>query len=59
MLGAIVYQVGHDLIVRVTIHWQLALGLLLLVVVLLFPDGLAGLFHAVAWRRLRVAPARR
>jgi branched-chain amino acid transport system permease protein len=62
VLGAIVYQIGHDLIVRVTIHWQLALGLLLLVVVLLFPDGLAGLFQAVAWRRvarrLRVAHAR-
>ena len=53
VLGAIVYQFGHDVIVRVTTRWQLALGLVLLLVVLVFPDGLSGLFTARAWRGLR------
>ena len=30
VLGAVVYQFGHDVIVRVTTRWQLALGLVLL-----------------------------
>src|SRR5262249_958847 len=42
VIGAIVYQVGHDVIVRITLRWQLFLGLILLIVVLAFPDGLAG-----------------
>lgn len=50
VLGAIVYQLGHDVVVRVTTRWQLFLGLILLAVVLLFPDGTAGLFRLGAWR---------
>lgn len=50
VLGAIVYQLGHDLIVQYTTRWQLALGLVLLFVVLVFPDGLAGLFAPATWR---------
>lgn len=49
-LGAIVYQLGHDVIVRITTRWQLALGLVLLTVVLVFPDGLSGLFEGAGWR---------
>ncbi|MGH7153514.1 MAG: branched-chain amino acid ABC transporter permease, partial [Acetobacteraceae bacterium] len=60
VLGAIVYQLGHDVTVRFTTHWELALGLVLLFVVLAFPDGLAGLFGAAIWRRAlgRLRPAR-
>lgn len=61
VLGAIVYQFGHDVIVRFTTRWQLALGLVLLFVVLVFPDGLAGLFEAATWRStlVRLGWARR
>jgi len=52
VVGALIYQLGHDVIVRITTRWQLALGLVLLAVVLLFPDGLAGLFRAEAWQAL-------
>jgi hypothetical protein len=40
-------------IVRITTRWQLALGLVLLVVVLAFPDGLSGLFQGAGWRAVR------
>jgi branched-chain amino acid transport system permease protein len=53
VIGAVVYQLGHDVIVRITLRWQLALGLLLLIVVLLVPDGLAGLFRRDTWRAMR------
>lgn len=60
VLGAIVYQLGHDVTVRFTTHWELALGLVLLFVVLAFPDGLAGLFGAATWRSAlrRLRPVR-
>lgn len=51
VLGAIVFQLGHDVIVQITVRWQLALGFILLVVVLSFPDGLAGLFRRAVWQR--------
>ena len=53
VLGALVYQFGHDVIVSVTTRWQLALGLVILAVVLLFPDGVSGLFSREFWRNLR------
>jgi branched-chain amino acid transport system permease protein len=57
VLGAVVYQLGHDVLVRVTTRWQLFLGAILLIVVLTFPDGMAGLFRKATWveaaRRLR------
>jgi branched-chain amino acid transport system permease protein len=49
VIGAIVYQLGHDAIVRITLRWQLFFGIILLVVVLCFPDGLAGLFRWSSW----------
>jgi branched-chain amino acid transport system permease protein len=63
MLGAVVYQLLHDVIVQLTTRWQLALGLVLLAVVMLFPDGLAALVRramwGAAWRRLRGVVSRR
>ncbi|HTJ66398.1 MAG TPA: branched-chain amino acid ABC transporter permease [Actinospica sp.] len=42
VVGAFVYQFGHDWLVRFVSDWQLVLGGVLLLVVLLRPDGLAG-----------------
>jgi branched-chain amino acid transport system permease protein len=43
VLGALVYQYGHDWTVQYTEHWQVVLGLILLAIVLVAPDGLVGL----------------
>ena len=42
VLGAFVYQFGHDWLVRYVTDWQLVLGAALLLVVVLRPDGLTG-----------------
>jgi branched-chain amino acid transport system permease protein len=54
-LGAFVYQFGHDWLVRYVSDWQLVLGLVLLLIVVARPDGLAG---AVSVRGVRRALAR-
>jgi len=53
VVGAFVYTLGHQWLVQHTAHWQLVLGAVLLGVVLLRPDGLAGLASSRPWRRLR------
>jgi len=40
--GTFVYQFGHDNLVRYVPDWQLVLGVVLLLVVLVRPDGLVG-----------------
>jgi len=47
-LGAVVLLLLEELLSGYTLHWQMALGLLLLAVVMLAPQGLAGL--AARWR---------
>lgn len=42
IVGAFVYQFGHDWLVRYVTDWQLVLGAVLLLVVVLRPDGLTG-----------------
>ncbi|MEZ4734221.1 MAG: branched-chain amino acid ABC transporter permease [Caldilineaceae bacterium] len=42
-LGALVYLWLEDSLSELTIHWQLGVGLLLLLIVLVAPQGLAGL----------------
>jgi branched-chain amino acid transport system permease protein len=42
-LGAVIYQYGHDLAVQYTSHWQLVLGLVIILVVLLAPGGVGRL----------------
>jgi len=44
-LGALVFLLLEELLSGVTIHWQFALGAILLAVVLFAPRGLAGLFR--------------
>jgi branched-chain amino acid transport system permease protein len=53
VVGAFVYVIGQQWLVQNTDHWQLVLGLVLLAVVLLRPDGLAGLASSRPWRRFR------
>lgn len=55
-IGAVVYQFGHDLLIAHLPDWQLVLGLVLLLIVLLRPDGLAS---AVPAGRIRAAVSRR
>jgi branched-chain amino acid transport system permease protein len=49
VLGAIVFQLGHDLILRYTTRWQITLGVVILAIVLAFPDGVSGLFKLSTW----------
>ena len=66
-LGAIVYTLGQQYLQVHTSDWQLILGAVLLLIVLLRPDGLAGLISdgargfrsgaARTWARVRRSPA--
>jgi branched-chain amino acid transport system permease protein len=55
-LGAFVFQYGHDVAVQYTQRWQLVLGVILLAIVLVAPDGLVGLFSRARDRLARSAP---
>jgi branched-chain amino acid transport system permease protein len=46
--GAVAYTGFYDLLLQTTSMWRLALGLTIITLVLVFPDGLAG-----GWRRAR------
>ncbi len=50
VVGALLLLLGEELLVELTPHWQIGLGLLLLAVVLWAPLGIAGLF---GWGRRR------
>ena len=55
-LGALIYEQGRDVVLASFSDWQLVFGLLLLIVVLFSPDGVAGLLvrgRDIAGRRLR------
>jgi branched-chain amino acid transport system permease protein len=43
VLGALIYQTMHDVVVQYTRDWQLVLGILLLAIVQFAPDGVLGL----------------
>ncbi len=45
VLGALVLSVVEELLQDLTIHWQLGVGLILLLIVLFAPKGLAGLLR--------------
>lgn len=57
-LGALVYQFGHDLLVQYVSDWQLVLGVVLLLIVMLRPDGLAGAASGRTVRRVLARLAR-
>lgn len=50
VLGALVYELAHHFLIQYTQDWQIVLGVLLLVIVLFRPDGLAGTFAQVTKR---------
>ena len=50
VLGAFVYEFANHFLIQYTQDWQLVLGVVLLIIVLLRPDGLAGAGSAVAAR---------
>jgi len=57
-LGAAVYWVLADYVSRVTEYWPLALGLLFILTIYFFPNGLSGLFSRLLARILpRWAPS--
>ena len=51
VLGAVVFLVLEEVLSSYTSHWQLGLGVVLLVIVLYARQGLAGLIAALAQRR--------
>jgi branched-chain amino acid transport system permease protein len=55
-LGALVYQISHEIIVQHLKDWQLVLGLVVLMIVLFMPDGIVGLFSTQRWRRWSARP---
>lgn len=52
VVGAFVYTLGQQELVQQTQYWKFVLGAILLVIVLVRPDGLTGLASS-AWKRLR------
>lgn len=53
VIGAFVYVLGNHILIQHTTHWQLILGAVLLAIVLLRPDGLAGILTSRPWQRSR------
>jgi branched-chain amino acid transport system permease protein len=49
VLGAFVYEIAKQYLVVATHDWQLILGLVLLAIVLLLPDGIAGRLGSGHW----------
>lgn len=52
VVGAFVYTLGQQELVQQTQYWKFVLGVILLLIVLVRPDGLAGLVSST-WRRVR------
>jgi branched-chain amino acid transport system permease protein len=50
VVGAVSYTWLHDTVSRNTEYWRAALGLLILVLVMLFPQGIAGFASQLAQR---------
>jgi len=55
VVGSFAYVLLQELFSGITRHWQLPMGVFIIVAVLAFPQGLAGL--AQQWRRKRTRPA--
>lgn len=57
-VGAFIYTLGQQELVQQTDYWKFVLGVLLLAIVLVRPDGLAGVLSSSwAWVRRRLAPS--
>ncbi|CAG0995795.1 High-affinity branched-chain amino acid transport system permease protein LivH [Burkholderiales bacterium] len=51
VLGAAVFTWGQDLLARATDYWRAALGVAILVIVLVVPNGIGGMWAALRARR--------
>jgi branched-chain amino acid transport system permease protein len=56
LVGAVTFTALQDSLTRSTDYWRALLGGSILLIVLLFPQGIAGSVQAL-WRRVRGAPA--
>jgi branched-chain amino acid transport system permease protein len=56
VLGTFVYEIARQYLVAVTHDWQLILGLVLLLIILFMPDGLAGRLQDIWWRAQKRKP---
>jgi len=52
VVGAFSFTWLHDVVARNTDYWRAMLGAIILILVLLFPQGIAGSLHGL-WARLR------
>ncbi|HET8583010.1 MAG TPA: branched-chain amino acid ABC transporter permease [Jatrophihabitans sp.] len=60
VVGAFIYQFGHDRLVLYTSHWQLVFGAVLALIIMFWPEGLlGGLGRAVAALRRRLGERHR
>jgi branched-chain amino acid transport system permease protein len=53
LLGAAIFTWGQDALARATDYWRAALGIAILVIVIVVPNGLGGLFATLTARRKR------
>ncbi len=53
--GAAVFTWLHDTITRNTDYWRAVLGIIILILVMLFPTGIAGFFHKLLPSRTRTS----
>ena len=51
LVGAAIFTWGQDALTRATDYWRAALGLAILAIVIVAPNGLGGLFATLTARR--------
>lgn len=55
VIGALIYVLLRTFVSRAFTHWELVIGLILIAVVLIFPDGIAGLLEKFGLSRPKTA----
>jgi len=55
IVGASVYAALQDTVMRQTEYWRALLGIIILLLVLAFPQGIVGAFSTL-WRRMEKKP---
>jgi branched-chain amino acid transport system permease protein len=53
IVGSVIYFLVKDIVVRLTMHWMLILGTIIIILVLSFRGGVMGAFHAYLSTRLK------
>ena len=57
LVGAVTFTALQDSLARSTDYWRAVLGTAMLLLVLVFPQGIAGSLQAL-WQRVRISHAR-